>query len=517
MIGFHPFSRVILPVFLLLTIGAMNSPGASLNQQQTCGKEIYSQGIDCRGREIRAVLGDMEIPAKVQSCSSCHGSDGRGRPEGGLDPGDITWEHLSISYGHAHDTGRTHPAFTEKSWYRAVTLGIDPAGHKLSTLMPRFKMSHEQLADLFAYIKRLSSDFDPGIEPSSVTIGSLVPEKGNSADAGNAVRAVLAAYFEQVNQHGGIYGRRIILQFGDVGAGRPEAMNNAQRLIHTPVFATIAPFVSGMENDFARVVLENRVPSVGPLTVSVPDDPGNGGVFYLSPGLRQLARELVRWAVEQRHINSLRAAVIFASRKAREEVSSALESAWQSFGSAPQELEYSPSNREQLVRSLQQQKTASIFFVGSGTDALELMQTSHQAGWTPQVFLLGPLLDNDVLDAPAEFQGNILVAYPARQADGLGEFDAFSMRHHLPATDRWLQASAYCAAKVFEDALARAGRELSRERFLRSLEQMRNFQPGPLPEITFGPNRRVGSTKVEILCADLKNRRFVSACAEEYR
>jgi len=104
MIGFHPFSRVILPVFLLLTIGAMNSPGASLNQQQTCGKEIYSQGIDCRGREIRAVLGDMEIPAKVQSCSSCHGSDGRGRPEGGLDPGDITWEHLSISYGHAHDT-----------------------------------------------------------------------------------------------------------------------------------------------------------------------------------------------------------------------------------------------------------------------------------------------------------------------------------------------------------------------------------------------------------------------------
>ena len=43
------------------------------------------------------------------------------------------------------------------------------------------------------------------------------------------------------------------------------------------------------------------------------------------------------------------------------------------------------------------------------------------------------------------------------------------------------------------DLLRRAGRDLSRERFVRSLESLNNYDPGGFgPAVSFGPDRRNG-------------------------
>jgi ABC-type branched-subunit amino acid transport system substrate-binding protein len=506
----HPYFRFLLYLGFVLVVASVIS-GDSLNKREGCGKRIYFQGIDCLGHDIKAFLGDMEVSARIQTCSSCHGADGKGRPESGLDPGDITWEHLSVSYGHAHETGRKHPAFTEQSFYLTVTQGIDPASHKLSPVMPRFQMSHQEAANLLAYLKRLSSDFDPGLDPTSIKIGNLVPAKGSDAEAGNAVRGVLAAYFDEINQRGGIYGRRILLQSGEAGATDLETIDNAHHLIQMPIFAMVAPFVPGAEKELARLADEDKLPVVGPLTLSVPDNAENSKTFYLSPGLKQLAEELVRWGVAQRHFTPSASAIIFAGARPQEEVSPAVASVWHTLDSGvPREFNYSPANTERLVQDLQTQGVTAVIFAGPGGDALKFIQASVRVGWIPQVFLLGPLAGSEVLEAPAQFQDKIYAAYPAlaSAAQAREEFDAFSQRHHLPKAHRLLQVSAYCAAKILEDALARAGSELSREKLIRSLEQTRNFQTGLLPEITFGPNRHVGSAEVNILCADLRIKQF---------
>ncbi len=505
------FAAAFLPFAFLTSI----FPDAPLDPQEDCGKKIYFQGVNCKGREIKALLGDVEVSAKVQSCASCHGSDGKGRAESGFNPGDITWEHLSVPYGHSHGNGRRHPAFTEQSFALAVTRGIDPGNHTLASLMPRFRMSSEELAQLAAYLKRLSTDLDPGLEPSTITIGILEPEQGPNAEAGGAVRDVLRAYFDEVNQRGGIYGRRIILQFAAATSSSKETIASAHHLMDAPVFAMIAPFVPGAEKDFVALAHESKLPVIGPVTLSVPDNPTNE-VFYVAPGWQQLEEELVRWAAEQHHVQASRTAIVVAG-KPQEEVSSAINAAWKAVGSAmPPQFQYARPNSEQLIFTLQQQRIDSVFFVGSGADALSWMQAAYQAGWSPQVFLLGPLMGSEVLEAPATFQGRIFVAYPALAApsQGAAEFDAFLQRHHLPKSHRLLQVSAYCAARLFEDALTRTGSALSRQKLIRSLEQTHNFQTGLLPEITFGPNRRVGSARADIACLDLEHKRLQTACGE---
>ena len=49
------------------------------------------------------------------ACANCHGMTGQGKPEGGIDPSNITWEALTKPYGVTHPSGRKHPPYTARA------------------------------------------------------------------------------------------------------------------------------------------------------------------------------------------------------------------------------------------------------------------------------------------------------------------------------------------------------------------------------------------------------------------
>jgi ABC-type branched-subunit amino acid transport system substrate-binding protein len=512
--------HVVTGVCLLFVIGAPALRAAPLTQQEACGRKIYFQGTDCSGKEIKGSMGDLEVSAKLQPCASCHGADGKGRPESGQDPGDITWRYLTVPYGHTHANGRKHPGFTPWLFQRAVTTGRDPAGGKLSTLMPRFRMSPASAAQLVAYLKRISTETGPGVEPTRIILGSMAPFQGVNAETGNAVRAVLTAYFDDLNQLGGIYGRRILLRLAATGAGGAMALKNARRLMDTPVFALVAPFVPGAEKGLASLAHASNVPLVGLLALSVPDEPANREVFYLLPGFEQLEQELMRFAAVEGELTPGKTAVVHADDRLQADVSAAMQATWQELGvHKPGEFSFSAADGTRIAGDLKSRGIDTVFFVGGGEQVVQWIQAADRAEWAPRTFVLGPLLDGGIFTAPARFQGRIFAAYPQLQPElgGVDEFEDFLKRHKLASDHRLIQISAYCAAKVLEDALTRAGRNLTREKLILSLEQFRDFKTGMLPGITFGSNRRIGSTKAEIVCVDLAAHSFQPECGKPQR
>jgi ABC-type branched-subunit amino acid transport system substrate-binding protein len=508
--------RVVGVCLLYVLAGAPLFAGP-LTPQEACGRKIYFQGTTCSGKEIKGFVGDLEVSAKLQPCASCHGADGKGRVESGEAPGDITWQYLSVAYGHTHANGRKHAAFTPALFERALTTGRDPAGGKLSRLMPRFQMSPASSAELAAYLKRISTDTDPGVEAASITVGSLAPLQGDNAEAGSAVKTVLTAYFDDLNQRGGIYGRRIMLRFAESGADSVTTLKVARRLTTTPVLALVAPFVPGSEQKLAALAESNHTPTVGLLALSVPSEAANRQVFYLLPGFQQLEQELVRFAAVQGKTVTEKTAVVIADDKLQTDVAAAMQATWKELSvEKPHEFVLSATNGGEIIRDLQSQGIERVFFIGDGEQLSPWIQAADRAEWAPRVFLLGPLLDGEIFAAPARFQGRIFAAYPQLQPEvgAVDQFDDFLQRHKLASDHRLVQISAYCAAKVLEDALTRAGKNVTREKLILSLEQMRDYQTGLLPGITFGANRRVGSFKAEIVCVDLASHSFQTECGK---
>src|SRR5207302_166027 len=108
----------------LCVFAAENTPSAEVR-----GRRIYEQGMGSSGSPPQAVMTDnVRVPASVVPCRNCHGSNGEGKPEGGVLPSNLTWEALTKPYGLTHPDGRTHRAYDDRSLRRAITLGIDPSG-----------------------------------------------------------------------------------------------------------------------------------------------------------------------------------------------------------------------------------------------------------------------------------------------------------------------------------------------------------------------------------------------------
>jgi ABC-type branched-subunit amino acid transport system substrate-binding protein len=357
----------------------------------------------------------------------------------------------------------------------------------------------------------------PGVTANSITIGSLAPLTGDNAETGNAVKALLTAYFDDLNQRGGIFGRRVVLRFAESGDNSAATLKNAKRLAATPVFAMVAPFVPDAEQKLAAVAQASKMPLIGLLALSVPSEPVNREVFYLLPGFQQLEQELVRFAAAREKSTIEKTAVVVADSKLETDVAAAMQSTWKELSiDKPQEFVFSAAKGADVIRDLHSLGIERVFFIGDGEQLAPWIQAADHAEWAPRVFVLGPLLDESILGAPARFQGRIFAAYPQLQPEvgAVDEFDYFLSSHNLASDHRLVQISAYCAAKILVEALARAGKNVTREKLILTLEQMRDFRTGLLPGITFGANRRVGSFKAEIVCVDLASHSFQPECSK---
>jgi len=502
-------------LFSLLTATAQ----IPLSPHESRGKEIYLLGTSKSGRNILAYIGDssMEVPGSSMACANCHGLSGQGKPEGGLDPSNITWEALTKPYGVTHSSGRKHPPYTARALEFAITRGLDPGGNRLLYAMPRYQMSKEDLDDLVLYLKRLGTDADPGISEEKIVIGTALPASGALAEMGQAAKDVIAAYFAEVNSQGGVYNRRIDLKFAETGANAATMRTNIERLIkEEKVFAMTGVFLAGAEKEVAPLFAELETPLVGPLTL-FPEfgSADNRQVFYLLSGGATQARVLVTFIRKKLEVkDSL--AVVYQETDLNVSVFDAIKNQIEKeSGKRPMTYEYTSGSfhaAEFVNAMMLNGPPAAVFFMGTPQDFSSFMMEAEKASWFPQILLPSGGVPS-VSNAPAEFDGKIFFTLPAsptdQKPDALSEFRALAEKYKLPQKHLAAQITAYSSAKVLVEGLKRAGKELSREKLIQSLEGLYQYSTGLTPPISYGPNRRIGAMGAYIVVMDLKEKRFV--------
>ena len=490
---------------------------SGLSAREKRGKEIYVRGVSPAGREITAILGggSVAVPATVMPCASCHGLDGAGKREGGVIPSDVTWEALTKPHGNPAASGREHPPYTDRLLEDAITRGIDPAGNDLLAAMPRYKMSAEDLSDLISYLKRVGKETDPGIAHTSIVVGTVLPPGGPMAEMGRAMKAVMSAYFDQVNQQGGIYNRRIDFKSVE-SAQTPEATAADVKAFaeREGVFAMVGAFIAGADREIASLLEKEEVPLIGPWTLYPQVDfPLNRRVFYLLPGLAEQSLALANFAAQDRGGPAPQIAIVYSEADAGS--ASAIAEQCKSFGwNSVTGYKYSHAQFDgaALARSLTHQNARAVFFLGKAQELKALFQEGVAPGWTPKIYMPGSFAGKEIFELPERLSGNVFLSFPTVPQDqteeGLAEYRALAKQYGLPSGHPASQLLAYCAAKTFVHALKLAGRDLSRERLVAALENLSEFKTGLLPPITYGPNRRVGASGSYIVSVDLQKKGF---------
>ncbi len=497
--------------FVLALLLPALAAAAGLTPSEERGRRIYRDGVSPAGGEITAGVGaaGAQVPAAALPCGNCHGQDGRGRPEGGVSPSDLTWRALSRP---VESAPRSRPAYDDRLLKRAIAMGLDSGGRPLHVAMPRFRMSQEDMADLIAYMKRLGDQPEPGVSGAAVRIGVVLPPSGREKSGmGPAVQAALAARFEEANRKGGLWGRRIELRAHEL-AGAPDGWPGQVRdfLQREEVFAVAAAFLLGADRELAAVFAEAEVPLVGPFALHPREEvPPNRQVFYLLPGIEEQGRALAAFARERLSGIAAKPAIAAPEGADLDAAVRELEKALAARGAAPSVKRYPRSRLDPraLAQQLAESRPDAVFFLGSGAEAAALLGAAQQAGWQPHLFATGLAADAALFAAPAGFDGRLFVAVPS--PPGAPEaFLKLAEDHGLPDEHRSAQIAALAAAEILLQGLERSGRDLTREGLIARLEGLRAFRTAFTQPVTYGPGQRLGTRGACILKADLAGRRF---------
>lgn len=109
------------------------------------GEQIFFTGTSAKDT-VAVTGGPFWFQMHGGGCANCHGPDGRG--------GTVTmmgsFTAPNVTYNELKKEG-----FTDALIKRAATRGFDEKGGRLSTNMPRWRMSNEDLNDVIEYLKTL--------------------------------------------------------------------------------------------------------------------------------------------------------------------------------------------------------------------------------------------------------------------------------------------------------------------------------------------------------------------------
>ncbi len=297
----------------------------SSNRLLTLGKQIFRQGKGSRMQSINAIVqGDIPIDGSQMACVNCHRRSGLGTSESGIIMLPVTSEFIfrpkevgrRKKYGFRSEGTGTRPAYNDQSLKTAIRDGVDPTGRALNPLMPRYKLSNEELDALVKYLKSLSSSSSPGVSETVIHFSTIIAE---NIDPGKkkAMLDVIETYFQGLNagtRHETKRAknapwhrdwkyqayRKWVLDVWELKGPKdswPSQLETYYR--NQPVFAILSGIINSRWDSIHRFCEQHEIPCLFPNT-DVPVVSENGYYsFYFSKGLTLEATALAKHIVAE--------------------------------------------------------------------------------------------------------------------------------------------------------------------------------------------------------------------------
>ena len=352
-----------------------------------------------------------------------------------------------------------------------------------------------------------------GVTGTEILLGMSAPFNGPSRELGRGMQVGLETYFEDVNQRGGVAGRKIRLVALDDGYEPDRALANMKELIDQQhVFAVIGNVGTPTAEKTLPYALEKQVPFFGAFTGAklLRKDPPDRFVFNYRASYEEETAAIVEYFVQIKKIKPEQIAVFAQQDGYGDAGYSGVVKMLRKVGGDPDKLlrvgyarntadvaaavtkigaahdlraivmvaTYRPAARFiQLVKDAGQNVLfANVSFVGSNALADELTQ-------------LGPKYSDGIIVTQ-------VVPNPDSQASAVLKYRELLGKYHPNEKPGFVSLEGYIDALIFAHALELAGGNLTSDSLIAALESIHNLDLGIGAPINFGPSEHQGAHKV---------------------
>lgn len=354
---------------------------------------------------------------------------------------------------------------------------------------------------------------DPGVTDAEVVLGMWSPLTGPVALLGTSERDALQIWLGEVNAAGGIHGRKVRLVVYDDGGSPQEALAAARRLINQDkVFALVAGSVSGATLPVIPLVNGAKIPFVASISSNRRLlDPFNRFIFRVYPNEIAQANGLVDYVMPKHGLK--RPAIIYTSNdygvggheavtlRMREKHNLQLVAA-ERYNTGDQDFS------AQLLR-IKQANADGVFVWAFAAEAGIIVRQARELGISVPLFGGGatatPLFPRGAGPAGIGFIADFLEPHlpESSNAPAVVKYrEALKKAYPSgfpPGRPSEYDLAGYGAGRIVEEGLRRAGRELTREKFIEALETLRQFDTGVLFPVSYTTDNHEGSSTTQII------------------
>jgi branched-chain amino acid transport system substrate-binding protein len=337
----------------------------------------------------------------------------------------------------------------------------------------------------------------------SIVLGQSVPLSGPSEQLGVQYSQGARLYFDALNAKGGVNGRTIELRRLDDGYDPERCASNTKQFISDGVFALFG--YVGTPTTLAALPLATaaKIPLFAPLTGAQSlREPFNKYVVHLRASYFDETAAMIR------HTTSMgikKIAVFYQNDSYGQAGLDGITHAMAPLAMKPVAtgtVERGSNEVSKAVKDILAAQPETIVQIGSYKACATFIRMARQAGYAGTFYNISFVGTQALMDELGAMARGVVVSqvmpYPYSAATPLaGEYLTAMQVAGLRAPPSYSAIEGFVAAKVFVEAVRRAGKGLSRESFLSAIQEMQNFNLNGLT-LTFGPQRNTGSTFVEM-------------------
>lgn len=341
-----------------------------------------------------------------------------------------------------------------------------------------------------------------GVADDRIVLGQSAPFSGPANQLGLQFHLGAQLHFEAVNAKGGINGRRIELQRLDDGYEPERCAANTRQFIGQNVFALFG--YVGTPTSLAALPLatEAKVPFFAPFTgAQALREPFNRYAVHVRASYFDETAAIVRQVTSV----GIRKVAVFHQNDAYGKTGlEGVQRALQAQNLTPVAVGTVERNSTEVAAALKDilaTRPEAIVQIGAYKACATFIRLARQQGYAGNFYnvsFVGTQALSDELGAMAKgVVVSQVMPFPYAPVMPLSGDYLAALKDQRGVAPNYSGMEGFVAARVFTEALSRAGRNLTREAFLGAVDGLQNLNLGGFP-VDFGPKKHTGSRFVEL-------------------
>lgn len=347
-----------------------------------------------------------------------------------------------------------------------------------------------------------------GISEDEIRIGSSLALGGHAGYLGTQMLQGAMAYINKINSQGGIHGRKIRLIALDDGYDPTRCLFNTQQLIlEEQVFCLFSYVGTPTTVRIIPLVNEAKIPLLGMFTgANRLREPVNPFLINIRASYYREIQAAVELFVEEQELD--RIAVFYQYDEYGFDGLRGAEIALKKYNLKPVAkgtYVRGTLDVETGLETIQQSQAQAVIMIGTYDSCARFIRLAKEDNFSPLFYNVSFVGSTELARRLGASGEGVLVTQvvPPPQADKMGDrlpgvagYTDLLKQYYPGAKPSFVGLEGYINARILAEALERAGRDITRNRFLRAIESIQDYDLGIANPLSFGKNDYQGLEQV---------------------